>query len=184
MPASPSAHQDRRPVRRGRILIMHAMISGAARPGGRSLLRHKEAGGCTSGIDPPSLLSTEFSTSSTSETLKEWRPFSYLDFRRPATTYVWISSGYQRDASSPQLTASPHLLARPEPADPGWAVSYETAEWQGRQLARCSSNSWRSAGDRSPQHVGGIPLGELVGDCVHGRVTPFSWRANLRVLSP
>ena len=34
------------------------------------------------------------------------------------------------------------------------------------------------------QHVRGIPLRELVGDCVHGRVTPFSCSANLSVLSP
>ena len=34
------------------------------------------------------------------------------------------------------------------------------------------------------QHVRGIPLRKLVGDCVHGRVTPFSCRANLSVLSP
>jgi hypothetical protein len=52
----------------GRILIMHTgdLVCGASRAG-RSLLRHREAGGWPSGIDSPSLLSTEFSTSSTSE---------------------------------------------------------------------------------------------------------------------
>jgi hypothetical protein len=69
-------------------------------------------------------------------------------------------SRYSSGASSTKA-ASPHPLARLEPADPGWAVSSETADWQVRQLARCSSNSRRSAGDRSPQHVGCIPLGEL-----------------------
>jgi hypothetical protein len=81
-------------------------------------------------------------------------------------------------------TSSPHPLARPEPADLGWTVSCETPDWQVRQLAKCSSNSRRSAGDSAPQHVCRIPLGELVRNCVHSGVTPFTWRANLRVLSP
>jgi hypothetical protein len=84
----------------------------------------------------------------------------------------------------PLKTASPHPLARPEPADPGGGQQVRrrpTGRW----------NTWREA----PRTPGARPetahssmyaasTGRICRGFVHGWVTPFSCRANLRVLSP
>ena len=67
---------------------------------------------------------------------------------------------------------------------PGNPASSETAAWQAGQLARCSSNSRRSAGDNAPRTYAASHALYRSGTAVHGLVTPFSCKINFSVRSP
>lgn len=86
----------------GRILIMHTgdLVCGASRAG-RSLLRHREAGGWPSGIDPPSLLSTEFSTSSTSEAPETSFAMPTMSVQMARRVGPYACPTHPRECSSP-----------------------------------------------------------------------------------